>query len=286
MIWADNASNLDIESSRPRYGDIWRRQECCQVNWLPIFIIGILRVQDVALLCSVSTEPNRACDPKRWQGPVLQPEPRQRIGAAGSPEIDPTASATSAAVRFMTISKWPAASRVRGSKSRLKAAPAQVLRVRSPGPSRRIHEVGRKGSRNFGGCGGLMWDYESEGSGCKWRSLPRLSRSGDIPTSLILMILVPAFPSRVNAISIPSERKGVCARRRRPASARGFLGHPVPAHTSGRRFRLIVHHTDAEREYAYDRKSEFGRLDKALDLAPLPLDRDMKSDWKRVFPFP
>jgi hypothetical protein len=28
-----------------------------------------------------------------------------------------------------------------------------------------------------------------------------------------------------------------------------------------------VHHTDAEREYAYDRKSSFGRLDKALDEA-------------------
>ena len=29
----------------------------------------------------------------------------------------------------------------------------------------------------------------------------------------------------------------------------------------------IVHHTDAEREYAYDRKSKIGRLDKALDEA-------------------
>jgi hypothetical protein len=36
----------------------------------------------------------------------------------------------------------------------------------------------------------------------------------------------------------------------------------------GRRFGLIVHHTDAEREYAYDRKSSFGKLDKALDAAP------------------
>ena len=34
-----------------------------------------------------------------------------------------------------------------------------------------------------------------------------------------------------------------------------------------RRFGLIVHHTDAEREYAYDRQSPFGRLDKALDAA-------------------
>jgi hypothetical protein len=36
---------------------------------------------------------------------------------------------------------------------------------------------------------------------------------------------------------------------------------------SGARFGLIVHHTDAEREYAYDRQSSVGRLDKALDEA-------------------
>ncbi len=36
---------------------------------------------------------------------------------------------------------------------------------------------------------------------------------------------------------------------------------------SGARFGLIVHHTDAEREYAYDRHSHFGRLDVALDAA-------------------
>jgi hypothetical protein len=37
--------------------------------------------------------------------------------------------------------------------------------------------------------------------------------------------------------------------------------------TGDRRFGLIVHHTDAERDYAYDRQSSFGRLDKALDAA-------------------
>ena len=37
--------------------------------------------------------------------------------------------------------------------------------------------------------------------------------------------------------------------------------------SGGVRFGLIVHHTDAEREYAYDRKSHFGKLDKALDAA-------------------
>jgi hypothetical protein len=55
----------------------------------------------------------------------------------------------------------------------------------------------------------------------------------------------------------------------------------------GVRFGLIVHHTDAEREYAYDRKSTFGRLDKALDIATLNKWTvvDMKNDWKRFFPF-
>src|SRR5439155_18174773 len=36
---------------------------------------------------------------------------------------------------------------------------------------------------------------------------------------------------------------------------------------NGPRFMMLVHHTDAEREYAYDRKSSIGRLDKALDEA-------------------
>ncbi|WP_454619566.1 HAD family hydrolase [Bradyrhizobium cenepequi] len=55
----------------------------------------------------------------------------------------------------------------------------------------------------------------------------------------------------------------------------------------GRRFGLIVHHTDSEREYAYDRKSSFGRLDKALDAAPSNgwTVVSMKDDWKRVFGF-
>ncbi len=54
----------------------------------------------------------------------------------------------------------------------------------------------------------------------------------------------------------------------------------------GPRLGLIVHHTDAEREYAYDRDSIVGRLDKALDQAP---ERgwvvvDMKRDWKTIYP--
>jgi hypothetical protein len=53
-----------------------------------------------------------------------------------------------------------------------------------------------------------------------------------------------------------------------------------------RRFALIVHHTDAEREYAYDRHSHFGRLDVALDAANANgwTVADMKKDWKQIFP--
>jgi phosphoserine phosphatase len=56
---------------------------------------------------------------------------------------------------------------------------------------------------------------------------------------------------------------------------------------TGARLGLLVHHTDAEREYAYDRKSSFGHLEKGLDEAGSRgwLVVDMKRDWKRVFPF-
>lgn len=55
----------------------------------------------------------------------------------------------------------------------------------------------------------------------------------------------------------------------------------------GARFGLLVHHTDAKREWAYDRKSRIGRLDKALDEAPKRgwLVVDMKKDWKVIYPF-
>ncbi len=54
----------------------------------------------------------------------------------------------------------------------------------------------------------------------------------------------------------------------------------------GRRLGLFVHHTDADREYAYDRKSHVGTLDKVLDLADANgwIIVDMKNDWKGVFP--
>ena len=55
---------------------------------------------------------------------------------------------------------------------------------------------------------------------------------------------------------------------------------------AGARFAGIVHHTDAEREYAYDRQSKVGKLDKALDEATAKgwTVVDMKKDWKTVFP--
>jgi len=54
----------------------------------------------------------------------------------------------------------------------------------------------------------------------------------------------------------------------------------------GKRLMLLVHHTDATREYAYDRQSSFGKLDKALDEAKAKswVVVDMKRDWKTIFP--
>jgi len=56
---------------------------------------------------------------------------------------------------------------------------------------------------------------------------------------------------------------------------------------SGPRLMLLVHHTDATREYAYDRQSSVGKLDKALDEATKNgwVVVSMKDDWKRIFAF-
>jgi hypothetical protein len=56
---------------------------------------------------------------------------------------------------------------------------------------------------------------------------------------------------------------------------------------SGARFMVIIHHTDAVREYAYDRKSNFGKLDKALDeaIAKGWTVVSMKNNWKTIFAF-
>ncbi len=55
---------------------------------------------------------------------------------------------------------------------------------------------------------------------------------------------------------------------------------------NGPRFALYVHHTDAEREWAYDRTSSIGRLDKGLDEATTKgwTIVDMKQDWKVIYP--
>jgi hypothetical protein len=56
---------------------------------------------------------------------------------------------------------------------------------------------------------------------------------------------------------------------------------------AGTRFMGIVHHTDAAREYAYDRQSHIGKLDKALDEGTKRgwTIVDMKRDWKKIFAF-
>jgi phosphoglycolate phosphatase-like HAD superfamily hydrolase len=56
---------------------------------------------------------------------------------------------------------------------------------------------------------------------------------------------------------------------------------------AGARLCLYVHHTDAEREWAYDRQSHIGRLDKGLDEAKSNgwIIASMSADWLRVFPF-
>jgi haloacid dehalogenase-like hydrolase len=55
---------------------------------------------------------------------------------------------------------------------------------------------------------------------------------------------------------------------------------------SGPRFALIVHHDDAEREFAYDRASHVGKLDKAWDEAKAKSWTvvSMKDDWAAIFP--
>ena len=78
---------------------------------------------------------------------------------------------------------------------------------------------------------------------------------------------------------------------RRPLAAFGNSDgdEPMLAWTkagTGARFALLVHHTDAEREWAYDRKSSIGKLDHALDEA---VEKkwavvDMKKDWKVIYP--
>ncbi|MNS98405.1 haloacid dehalogenase-like hydrolase [compost metagenome] len=56
---------------------------------------------------------------------------------------------------------------------------------------------------------------------------------------------------------------------------------------SGKRLGLIVHHDDADREFAYDRQSKIGTLNKGLDEGPKRgwIIISMKNDWKKIFSF-
>jgi hypothetical protein len=56
----------------------------------------------------------------------------------------------------------------------------------------------------------------------------------------------------------------------------------------GAKLGVIVHHTDATREWAYDRDSQIGKLDRALDLAPEMgwVVIDMAADWGTIWPDP
>lgn len=89
----------------------------------------------------------------------------------------------------------------------------------------------------------------------------------------------------------------------KPVGIQRFIGHrPIAAFGNsdgdfqmlewvragkGASLGAIVHHTDGKREFAYDRKSPFGRLDRGLDEAPKRgwILIDMKSDWVCVFQF-
>ncbi|MBX9788144.1 MAG: haloacid dehalogenase-like hydrolase [Pirellulales bacterium] len=78
---------------------------------------------------------------------------------------------------------------------------------------------------------------------------------------------------------------------RRPIAAFGNSDHDIPmlewtTVADGPRLGMLVHHTDAEREYAYDRNSHVGQLDKGLDVAQARgwTLIDMRRDWKVVFP--
>ena len=54
----------------------------------------------------------------------------------------------------------------------------------------------------------------------------------------------------------------------------------------GKKLMVYIHHTDAEREWAYDRESSIGRLDKGLDEATEKVWTivDMKNDWRKIYP--
>jgi len=79
---------------------------------------------------------------------------------------------------------------------------------------------------------------------------------------------------------------------RKPVFASGNSDGDLPmlqwtASGEGLRFMLYLHHTDSIREWAYDRESHIGRLDKGLDEATEKgwTVINMKEDWKVIYPF-
>jgi len=56
---------------------------------------------------------------------------------------------------------------------------------------------------------------------------------------------------------------------------------------TGLRCGLLVHHTDDKREWAYDRNSHVGKLDRGLDEGPHRgwTIVSMRDDWRVIFPF-
>ncbi len=85
------------------------------------------------------------------------------------------------------------------------------------------------------------------------------------------------------------ENKPVAIHRaagRRPLACFGNSDGDLQMLQWATRFALLVHHTDADREYSYDRASTFGRLDKALEEARARgwTVVDMKTDWKTILP--
>jgi phosphoserine phosphatase len=78
---------------------------------------------------------------------------------------------------------------------------------------------------------------------------------------------------------------------RRPIAAFGNSDGDLPmleyvSKGEGPRLSMIIHHTDKKREWAYDRKSEIGTLDKGLEKADENNWRivDIKTDWKVIYP--
>jgi hypothetical protein len=76
-------------------------------------------------------------------------------------------------------------------------------------------------------CGCFLWCTEMS-----WQTMLTLLTALTVPARfsirvLILIVRVPARPSRLKATSMPSMRRNVCARRRRPASAPGCFGQPA-----------------------------------------------------------